>query len=310
MEANEKSRKIKNVILVIFVLLIIASIVLLILNDGMPWLPSFAALLFILTTVLTIICLVCGFLGANRCDYKTDDASGHASIERKYGFSNFLIVISVSLVVIYILSHVVATLIDFDTSDEDVANFYTAFIALCTTFVVGFQIYSSLDLNRRIDKLDADKRSLEEELKKLNEVTKQSEYYNAYTIGTIRYGDSGVRSQSSDDRRKYCWNALRAYFNALRLAAEGGHDFKETFNALNGKIRDCIRALSVYAENNSGDCKYIYEDKKVLEFIDTISDFIRKTEFVFSTSNITNTNFEKLVKEWTEFKSNVLNTIK
>lgn len=310
MEAKEKSGKFKTIFWIVLVALAISAVATFFLGCHTSYWLTFAALLFILISLLAVICIACGFLNANVCETKSKSESDHASIESKYRFGHFIIVISVSLVVIYILSHIVATIVDFDASDEDVANFYTAFIALCTTFVVGFQIYNSLDLNKKIDKLNAEKKSLEEELKKLNEVTKQSEYYNAYTIGTIRYGDSGVISQSSDDRRKYCWNALRAYFNALRLAAEGGHDFKETFNALNGKIRDCIRALSVYAENNSGDCKYIYEDKKVLEFIDTISDFIRKTEFVFSTSNITNTNFEKLVKEWTEFKSNVLNTIK
>lgn len=303
MEAKEKSGKFKTIFWIVLVALAISAVATFLLDYHTSYWLTFAALLFILISVLTVICIACGFLNANVCETKSE--SDHASIERKYRFSHFIIVISVSLVVIYILSHIVATFVDFDASDEDVANFYTAFIALCTTFVVGFQIYNSLDLNKRIDKLDADKRSLEEELKKLNKVTKESEYYNAYTIGTIRYGDSGVRSQSSDDKRKYCWNALRAYFNALRLAAEGGHDFNETFNALAGKIRECINALDVSTPNPYGPYKYYYDDNYVNKIRTVISGFIKRTKSIVDDSD-----FDDLASEWEIFSKKVADSMK
>lgn len=305
MEAKEKSSKFKTIFWIVLVALAISAVATFFLGCHTSYWLTFAALLFILISLLAVICIACGFLNANVCETKSKSELDHASIESKYRFGHFIIVISVSLVVIYILSHIVATIVDFDASDEDVANFYTAFIALCTTFVVGFQIYNSLDLNKKIDKLNAEKKSLEEELKKLNEVTKQSEYYNAYTIGTIRYGDSGVRSQSSDDRRKYCWNALRAYFNALRLAAEGGHDFNETFNALAGKIRECINALDVSTPNPYGPYKYYYDDNYVNKIRTVISGFIKRTKSIVDDSD-----FDDLASEWEIFSKKVADSMK
>lgn len=314
MEAKEKSGKYKTIFWIVLVALAISAVATFFLGCHTSYWLTFAALLFILISVLAVICIACGFLNANVCETKTKSKSesDHASIEGKYRFGHFIIVISVSLVVIYILSHVVATLVDFDTSDDDVANFYTAFIALCTTFVVGFQIYNSLDLNKKLDKLDADKRSLEEELKKLSKVTKQSEYYNAYTIGTIRYRDSRLRSRSFRGNKKYCWNALRAYFNALRLAAEGGHDFYDTLNALKGKIETCIKELKNYGNKNTGPNKYIYDDVYVKDFVETISDSIIKTESAFSQAENAITkcpkDFKLLVIMWESLKSEVLNS--
>lgn len=314
MEAKEKSGKFKTIFWIVLVALAISAVATFFLGCHTSYWLTFAALLFILISLLAVICIACGFLNANVCEIKSKSELDHASIESNYRFSHFIIVISVSLVVIYILSHIVATIVDFDASDEDVANFYTAFIALCTTFVVGFQIYNSLDLNKKIDKLDADKKSLEEELKKLKKVTKESEYFNAYTIGTIRYRDSRLRSRSFRGNKKYCWNALRAYFNALRLAAEGGHDFYDTLNALYGKIETCIEELKNYGNKNTGPNKYIYDDVVVKDFVETISDFIKKTESTFSKAENVITqcpkDFKLLVKMWESLQSDVLKSIK
>lgn len=310
MDAKEKSSKLMTVLRVILTALAVTAIVLSLLDCYTSLELSFTALLFVMISVFVFICYMFAFLNANESNADSD----HAAIEHKYKIGNFVVVASVSLIVIYILSHVVATLVDFDASDENVANFYTAFIALCTTFVVGFQIYNSLDLNKKIDKLDADKKSLEEELKKLKKVTKESEYFNAYTIGTIRYRDSRLRTRSFRGNKKYCWNALRAYFNALRLAAEGGHDFYDTLNALYGKIETCIEELKNYGNKNTGPNKYIYDDVVVKDFVETISDFIKKTESTFSKAENVITqcpkDFKLLVKMWESLQSDVLKSIK
>lgn len=314
METTQRPENCMTLIKVLFVALFIGSIVFLTFYDGTSWFPPFAALLYILTSVLTVICLLCGFLKANGYDTKTDADSGHAAIESKYRIGIFFIVVSVSLVVIYILSHVVATLVDFDASDEDVANFYTAFIALCTTFVVGFQIYNSLDLNKKIDKLDADKKSLEEELKKLKEVTKESEYFNAYSIGTIRYNEAGMNIKpSAEVGLRYCWNAFRAYANALKLAAEGGHEFCEAWDSFGAtKMFACLAALEVihekrkYGKDDGGKDEIMpsYDDRKryvkeISMHMDSADISVKNSKYIAqSYAN----NFEELVQYWKDFK--------
>ena len=236
-------------------------------------------------------------------------------IERTYKLRVFLNIASLSIVVIFILSYLASAFVSLIAGNApNATDFYTAFIALCTTFVVGFQIYNSIDLNKKIEKLDADKKELEEQLKNINRITKRCEYFNAYTVGAIRYNDSGAKALSDEgDPKKYCWNAMKAYFNALRLAAEGGQDFRRALDALDGKIRNCIEMLRNHAANESvgtDENKYIYNNIKVNTFITTISGYIEKT--ISSLGNFehideeTTENYKLLVSVWKTFVLEVI----
>lgn len=226
-------------------------------------------------------------------------------IERTYKLRVFLNIASLSIVVIFILSYLASAFVSLIAGNApNATDFYTAFIALCTTFVVGFQIYNSIDLNKKIEKLEL----LEEQLKNINKITKRCEYFNAYTVGAIRYNESGAKALSAEgDPKKYCWNAMKAYFNALRLAAEGGQDFRRAFEALDGKIRNCIEVLKNHAEESSGtnENKYIYDDTEVQTFVSTIKEYIVMTETAFSNAGHidrkTKLLYRKLVEVWEAF---------
>lgn len=168
------------------------------------------------------------------------------------------------LVVITILSVMAVPVLDVKMDGDDVTNFYTAFIALCTTFVVGFQIYNSIELNKKIEDLNARNSELEkkwlerqhaleeesrtqreeflEEIKTTKRLISKSNYYNAYNLATVRYTLAFADKYMGDKR--LCWNSLRSYFYALRYAAEGGHDFEESLETIGNKIKKCISALS------------------------------------------------------------------
>ncbi|MBR4994680.1 MAG: hypothetical protein IKY82_01325 [Alistipes sp.] len=135
----------------------------------------------------------------------------------------------------------------------NVSDFYSSFIALCTTFIVGFQIYSSMELNNKIKELDEKSIALEQKAKQLEEMNKnlikkalQNEYYNAYTIGLTHFNNASSQPQ-------YYWNSMRAYCNALQCATEGGHDpLKEAFEAISKKLICCIDNIkSVHANTDN-----------------------------------------------------------
>ncbi|MCD8235708.1 MAG: hypothetical protein LUD00_03445 [Prevotellaceae bacterium] len=205
----------------------------------------------------------------------------------------------------------------------DITNFYTAFIALCTTFVVGFQIYNSIELNRRIedmnsrqDKLEktwSDKykqleeegkkqrENLERELKSFKETALENNYYNAYNNGTTRYTLAFCDKYINDKR--LCWNAIRSYFMALRYAAQGGHDFRETIDAVGPKIIKCIGELKDANKLNkeqrriiyANKTKYIDDTNKVISNTDTESEELNR---FYGTSLA---DYKRLVKHWNDF---------
>lgn len=298
---------IKLIAVVLLAVMTVAAIVGIIYYDQMSMWPMFASAFFVLVSILTIICLV-----YMACKPGKDDSA----FERQYRFRFGLNVFSLSLCILVLIAVLLSSTVKLHFGEVNATDFYTAFIALCTTFVVGFQIYNSIDLNKKIDKLDADKKELEEQLKNINKITKRCEYFNAYTVGAIRYNDSGAKDPKTEGNpKKYCWNAMKAYFNALRLAAEGGQDFRRAFEALNGKIQRCIKVLNDNANAESVDPKkkYIYENTEVSTFIATISDYIEKTITAFGNAEHideqTKNEYRNLVKVWNGFKSEIFKII-
>lgn len=215
--------------------------------DEICSLPMMASIFLVFVSVLVIILLV----------YRAIKPSNNDSvIERQYRFRFGLNVFSMSLSIILIISALIGSTVKLELGKVGSADFYTAFIALCTTFVLGFQIYSSIDLNKKIEKLDKEKKRINNQIKELKELNKTCEYFNAYSIGTIRYNEAEMNVKDNPEASKrYCWNAFRAYANALKLAAEGGHDFHEAWDSFGAtKMYACLAELNrIHQCNNSGD---------------------------------------------------------
>lgn len=235
------------------------------------WYSKMTTIVLILTAVYVIVYLLYNLYSRS----KTVVTRNNTTIDGSYRCGVFLNVFSLSISVLLIFAFLTASLIKWDpntVSSETITNFYTAFIALCTTFVVGFQIYNSVDLNKKMDKLDLAKRELEKELEDLNmkmadmdsakkhlekqietltDINKTCEYFNAYTVGTIRYNEAEMNEKAEPEASKrYCWNAMRAYFNALRLAAIGGQDFEEAWRSFGrNKIYKCLNQLEIIHTN-------------------------------------------------------------
>lgn len=309
MKCFKNSNGIKLIAVVLLAVMTVAAIVGIIYYDQMSMWPMFASAFFVLVSILTIICLV-----YMACKPGKDDSA----FERQYRFRFGLNVFSLSLCILVLIAVLLSSTVKLHFGEVNATDFYTAFIALCTTFVVGFQIYNSIDLNKKIDKLDADKKELEEQLKNINKITKRCEYFNAYTVGAIRYNESGAKVLSAEgDPKKYCWNAMKAYFNALRLAAEGGQNFHRALKALDGKIRNCINMLSdntaeeAHAPSNN---RYIYNDTEVKTFVITISRYIENTQATIKNAGHIDekdeTKYGELVSAWGNFISEVKEVVK
>lgn len=282
---------IKLIAVVLLAVMTVAAIVGIIYYDQMSMWPMFASAFFLLVSILTIICLV-----YMACKPGKEDSA----FERQYRFRFGLNVFSLSLCILVLIAVLLSSTVKLHFGEVNATDFYTAFIALCTTFVVGFQIYNSIDLNKKIEKLDKEKNLLKKQLKGLNKISKECEYYNAYTIGMIHFKEVKASVEANS---KYNWNALRAYFNALRLAAEGGHDFEETFDAIvNSKIVVCMDTISGMIDNASRDAtkNLGYDNSRIEVFLKEISVFLTKTLDAIGASS--NSHISKklnpLVEQW------------
>ena len=272
-----------------------------------PKCPAQIDWMYVILIILTIVAyFVCAFRFG-----KKDEEPCSDKIDKTYQVPVFLIIASVAIAVIFMISGIIAPVMRGDASQVDsetITNFYTAFIALCTTFVVGFQIYNSLELNKKMEKLDvakqetekqladlkkklmeldADKLDLEKQVNEAKAINKRCEYFNAYTIGTIRYNEAEMNKKPNPEASKrYCWNAIRAYFNALKFASEGGQDYKEAWESFGqNKISNCIDILIQMHKDyphgeNDGDrdsvmpsyedrMRYINDTKKAIKGIKT-----------------------------------------
>lgn len=273
--------------------------------DEICSLPMMASIFLVFVSVLVIILLVYRAIKPSKND---------SVIERQYRFRFGLNVFSMSLCIILLISVLVSSTVKLNSGNVDATDFYTAFIALCTTFVVGFQIYSSIDLNKKIEKLDKEKKRINNQIKELKELNKTCEYFNAYSIGTIRYNEAEMNVKDNPEASKrYCWNAFRAYANALKLAAEGGHDFHEAWDSFGKtKMYACLAELNrIHQCNNSGEndggpgqIMPCHLDRK--RYVKDITRYIDAAQKSVEESKIINKkykdNFEDLVKYWNDFK--------
>lgn len=149
-----------------------------------------------------------------------------------------IVLLSLSIVLLFSISYKG----EVTFSPIDINSVIGSFIAICTTFVVGFQIWNYIYSSKKIEELDSAKETLVKEMDKLKEANLESRYYNAYTIGRMRYQIARGEVRCEDDE-KYYWNALRALANALRYAAQGGHDFDDTYTSLAGNIYRAINKI-------------------------------------------------------------------
>lgn len=155
------------------------------------------------------------------------------------GFTGIILWLSPSIITIIALACAILFKKANFPIEGDLSDFYSSFIALCTTFIVGFQIYSTMELNKKIRDLDEKNKELEQKAKDIDEFHKEllkCKYYNAYTIGLTHFNNA-----KSEPR--YYWNSLRAYCNALLYATEGGHDIGEAIDALCYKMQECLNIL-------------------------------------------------------------------
>lgn len=260
--------------------------------------------LYTLCIIIVSIIILCLLL---RWIFKSLQDSNTKFKDSVHKINIFVNLASLAVPIIFILSSIISILLK--GAITYASDFYTAFIALCTTFVVGFQIYNSIDLNKRIEKLNSDKSQLDEQIKKLDKLNKRSSYFNAYNVGAIYFNQSGINQLPEDARKRYCWNALRAYFNALCIAATGGQDFNKAVKALGtSKMIRCIKELDNIHKNyphgkTDGDDENImpsYKDR--IHYISQIQDYISQTKIIINVSPVEGKSlYIIIVKEWKEF---------
>lgn len=260
-KSSSSCKKLWLFILPVFVCCCVSALVR---NEGECCLLEFVCYFLILISSGAVIYIIYSLFK----DYMAEN-NNPSEVDKAYRCPLFITIVSTSLVVLAILAGIAAGLTRWNpnsVNEEAITNFYTAFIALCTTFVVGFQIYNSIDLNKKMDKLDVAKRDAEKQLENLKtkleeldseknalqnqiekmvQLNKKCEYFNAYSIGTIRYNEAEMNEKDDPEATKrYCWNAIRAYFNALKLAASGGQNYEEAWNSFGkNKIVKCLDKL-------------------------------------------------------------------
>lgn len=172
----------------------------------------------------------------------------------------FLHIIGIIASLIFFACFILGYLKVFDSASQPDAGI--AFIALCATFIVGFQIFQAIEVNRRVAECEAMTLTLKEtaehfkhELTRLkNEVETtevEGKYFNAYTISLTRAMQKSDFDVAEDIY--YGWNALRAFNNALRYAALGGHSFAHSYNSFGRTIiPHCIKSIkNGYSTDNN-----------------------------------------------------------
>lgn len=129
-------------------------------------------------------------------------------------------------------------------NNVEICGFEGTFLSICTTFIVGFQIWNYISASDKLKELEEKKNILTQEIQELKEAKLECRYYNAYTIGCIRY-QMAKNFHEEKDKRNY-WNALRAFTKALLYAKDGGHDFESSYDAISKKVSDAINSIFLY----------------------------------------------------------------
>ena len=166
-------------------------------------------------------------------------------------------------------------------------GFMMSFVGICTTFIVGYQIYISIDYKERIKKAETVINDLCNEKAEFKKAYLENIYYNSYTIGQIRF----MMAEQSGEKKSYAWSALRAYTKAMMYAAKGGHNFSETYDALKDKIEICINIIV------SGSCdEHINSSKIKLQIQDAFKE-IEDTTFNNYDDRIAKNDYKKMMQE-------------
>ena len=173
-----------------------------------------------------------------------------------------VLIIEVSLVILLFVSGRVIW-----PDRVDMNAFLGTFVSICTTFIVGFQIWNYIYASDKLKEFEEEKKFLKQEIQELKEAKYECLYYNAYTIGRMRYQMAKGYHNEIKDKRNY-WNALRAFTNALLYAKDGGHDFEDTYDAISNMVFAAIDSIS---RNEDYMLGYFDENSKCLIMMETIN---------------------------------------
>lgn len=179
-------------------------------------------------------------------------------------WNNLMAILSVVLIIEVCL---VVYLLVSDRIAWPKSGFEGTFLSICTTLIVGFQIWNYISASDKLKELEEKKNILTQEIQELKEAKLECRYYNAYTIGCIRY-QMAKSSHEEKDKRNY-WNALRAFTKALLYAKDGGHDFERSYNAISEKVSDAINSISGKEDYM---IEYFDKDSNWLIMMETIND--------------------------------------
>ena len=210
------------------------------------------------------------------------------------------LIIEVSLVVLLFVS---GRIVWPDT--VDINAFLGTFVSICTTFIVGFQIWNYIYASDKLKEFEEEKNILTQEIQELKEAKFECLYFNAYTIGRMRYQMAKGYNYEEKDKRYY-WNALRAFTNALLYAKAGGHDFEDTYDAISEMVFAAIDSIS---QNEDYMIGYFDENSKCLIMLETINANMREIQMYIKekyTHIYKYAVFSKYMKKWTSIYTSIL----
>ena len=210
------------------------------------------------------------------------------------------LIIEVSLVVLLFVS---GRIVWPDT--VDINAFLGTFVSICTTFIVGFQIWNYIYASDKLKEFEEKKNILTQEIQELKEAKFECLYFNAYTIGRMKYQMAKGYHNEEKDKRNY-WNALRAFTNALLYAKAGGYDFEDTYDAISEMVFAAIDSIS---QNEDYMIGYFDENSKCLIMMETINANMREIQMYIKeiyTHIQKYSVFSKYMKKWTSIYTSIL----
>lgn len=214
--------------------------------------------------------------------------------------SVIVLIIEVSLVVYLFVSDRIVW-----PKQVDINAFLGTFVSICTTFIVGFQIWNYIYASDKLKEFEEKKNILTQEIQELKEAKFECLYFNAYTIGRMRYQMAKGYHNEEKDKRNY-WNALRAFTNALLYAKAGGHDFEDTYDAISEMVFAAIDSIS---QNEDYMIGYFDENSKCLIMMETINANMQEIQ-MYIKEKYTHIHkysvFSKYMKKWTSIYTSIL----
>ena len=214
--------------------------------------------------------------------------------------SGIVLIIEVSLVVYLFVFKRIVCVVD----KVDINVFWGTFVSTCTTFIVGFQIWNFISASEKLKEFEKEKNILTQEIQELKEAKLECRYYNAYTIGCIRY-QMAKNFHEEEDKRNY-WNALRAFTKALLYAKDGGHDFERSYDAISKKVSDAINSIFLYDQYM---IRLFDEVSKCLIMMETINANMQEIQ-MYIKEKYTHIQkysvFSNYMKKWTSIYTSIL----